>query len=207
MDGIISVNKPSGMTFSDVVVRLKGILKTRKVGHTGTLDPDAAGVLPILIGKGTKLFDYVVKKRKIYIGEITFGTGTDTLDANGKIINKSDVIPSGTEVINALNGFMGLITQIPPMYSAIQYKGRKLYDLAREGVQVDIKSREVTIYNFDYIKQTSANSHLLSIECSAGTYIRTLFKDLAESLGSVAHLSFLLRTKAGDFKLDETHTI
>lgn len=209
MNGIINVLKPPGMTSSDVVVDIRRLLGVKKVGHTGTLDPGAAGVLPVCIGKATRLFDFLAEKDKEYICEITFGTQTDTIDAYGKVIGTSDCEVTAAMLQSLLPSFVGEQEQIPPMYSAIKFNGEKLYDLARRGETADLefKKRAIVIYAIDYLEQTGPHRFLLKIHCSKGTYIRTLCSDIAFALGSCAYMSFLLRTRSGPFALDKSLTI
>lgn len=207
MDGILNVLKPVGMTSSDVVVLLRKLLVQKKIGHTGTLDPGAAGVLPIGIGKGTKLFDYIVNKEKVYIAEITLGCKTDSQDSFGVITNAYTKIVSLDEVNNTFQSFIGNIKQKPPMYSAIKYKGKKLYELARQGITIDLPDRDAFIYDISLLAQTEYNRYLIKVTCSKGTYIRTLCNDIGDALGCGAYMSFLLRTETGCFSIDQALTI
>lgn len=207
MNGIINVLKPPGMTSSDVVVFLRKLLKIKKVGHTGTLDPGAAGVLPICIGKATRLFDYIVEKNKTYIAEITLGITTDTQDAYGTIIDTQEAKVSRHDLEGAAQQFIGIIEQQPPMYSAIKVKGEKLYNLARKGKTVNIPTRHITIQSIQLLEQIADNRYLLKIECGKGTYIRTLCHDIGRALGCGAYMSFLLRSANGPFKIEDTFTL
>lgn len=206
MNGIINVLKPSGMTSHDIVNFIRRTLEIKKVGHTGTLDPNAAGVLPICIGKATKIIEYISKNRKKYRAELTLGVETDTQDSYGNIVNRSKTIPSTAEIISAFNEFTGTIDQIPPMYSAIKYNGKRLYELARQGKNIERKSRKVTIYSLDIVK-VDKNKVLFDVECSPGTYIRTLCHDIGNRLGSYGYMSFLLRTEVYPFKISDSYTI
>lgn len=207
MKGVINVLKPPGMTSSDVVVFLRRNLGVKKVGHTGTLDPDAAGVLPICLGKATKISDYITQGRKTYICELMLGTTTDTLDISGKVLTKTDCIPGTRKIIEVIRGFKGENDQIPPMYSAIKVKGKKLYELARQGVTLDIPPRKVFIYKIKILTLTDKGRILLEIECSKGTYIRALCRDIGDTLGCGGTMSFLLRKCTGSFSLDRSHTL
>ncbi len=207
MDGIISILKPPAMSSSDVVVDVRRLFSQKKVGHTGTLDPGAAGVLPVCLGRATKLFDYLVDKRKQYLFEICFGAATDTQDAYGKVIFEDNREIDEQELRAALPRFYGGQTQVAPMYSALKSGGRKLYDIALSGQSVPDKVRNITVFDLRFIEQTDRNRFLLSMDCSRGTYVRTLCNDIGLALGSAAHLSFLLRTRAGDFTLENSYTL
>jgi len=207
MNGIINVLKPPGMTSSDVVGFLRKLLKIKKVGHTGTLDPGAAGVLPICIGKATRLFDYIVEKNKTYIAEITFGITTDTQDAYGNIINEQEAKVSWHDLERTVQQFIGIIEQQPPMYSAIKVKGEKLYNLARKGKTVHVPSRRINIQSIQILEQMADNRYLLKIECGKGTYIRTLCHDIGQVLGCGAYMSFLLRSTNGPFRIEDSFTL
>lgn len=206
MNGIINVLKPTGMTSHDVVNFIRKTLNMKKVGHTGTLDPNAVGVLPICIGKGTKIIQYIQYKNKKYRAELTLGLATDTQDKYGKIINTSDAIANEEEIIKAINSFKGEINQIPPMFSAIKKNGKKLYELAREGKVIERESRKVFIEEINIIN-INKNKIIFDVSCSKGTYIRTLCNDIGEKLGMYGHMSFLERLEVGTFKLDSTYTL
>ena len=204
MFGFINVNKPKGITSHDVVAILRRILKIKQIGHTGTLDPFAEGVLPICIGKATRLIEFL-EDEKAYIGTIQFGKSTDTYDVDGKIINTSEKQITFEDLENALKDFRGEIEQTPPIYSAIKINGKKLYEYAREGKDVEIKPRKVCIQkleilSFDEIKQQAE----LYIECSKGTYIRSIANDLGLALQAYGYLTKLVRVKAGKFTLRES---
>ena len=207
IEGIVSVLKPPGMSSSDVVVDVRRIFGTRRVGHLGTLDPEAAGVLPVCVGRAVRLFDYLVDKQKTYLTEIVFGASTDTQDAQGTVQKTSDRAVTADELDAALPRFRGTILQKPPMYSALKYNGQKLYDLALKGAEIPDKSREVEILSLERTGQTGENRFLLSVTCSRGTYIRTLCHDLGAAVGVPAHMGFLLRTASGPFSLDRSRTI
>ncbi|MBQ1256420.1 MAG: tRNA pseudouridine(55) synthase TruB [Clostridia bacterium] len=208
MDGFINILKPPGMTSSDAVLAVRRLLPRKTaVGHGGTLDPDAAGVLPVCVGKATRLFDYIIDKKKVYVGELFLGASTDTCDASGKVVEKSDIIPTAEDVKNALKQFVGDIMQVPPVYSALKRGGKKLYELAREGEEVEIEARKVTVHNLTYVAQTAPGRHLIRIECGKGVYIRSLMRDIGEYLSCPAHMSFLLREAAGAFTTETGFSI
>lgn len=208
MNGFINLLKPPGMTSQDAVSRIKRLLpRGTAVGHGGTLDPDAAGVLPICVGRATRLFDYIVDKRKEYIGELALGTATDTCDAGGRITERCRVNVSRSEVENALQAFVGDIMQTPPAYSAIKRGGEALYKKARRGEDIDIPARQVRIDAITLIGQTSPDRYLIKIACHKGVYIRSLMRDIAGKLGCPGHMSFLLRTASGAFTLGDAQTL
>ena len=202
ISGILNVNKEVGISSNKCVGLVKKALNIKKVGHTGTLDLEAGGVLPIVIGKATRVSDFLMDEKKEYITEAIFGSRTDTLDWSGQVVEESDKTFTKDKLINEMENFKGQITQIPPMYSAIKINGSKMYDLARKGIEVERKTRNVTIYDFklldfDFPKAT------FEITCSKGTYIRTLIDDLGEDLGSFAYINKLTRSKVGDFVIEE----
>lgn len=207
MEGIAAVLKPPSMSSSDVVVDVRRIYETRRVGHLGTLDPEATGVLPVCVGRAVRLFDYLVDKQKTYLCEIVFGTATDTQDAQGTVTETSDRVVTEAMLDGVLPQFTGRLLQTPPMYSALKYNGRKLYELALEGKEIPDKSREITIATLERAETLGKNRFLLSVVCSRGTYIRTLCSDIGKALGVPAHMAFLLRTASGAFTLDRTFTI
>ena len=202
MFGVINIYKPKGLTSHDVVGIIRKILKIKQVGHTGTLDPFAEGVLPICIGKATRLIDYF-DDGKEYLATVQFGSATDTYDLEGNITKTSDKKATETEIKSALLKFKGEISQTPPMYSAIKINGKKLYEYAREGKTVQIEPRKITIYNIE-LKNFNENNQTADIlvKCSKGTYIRSLANDLGENIGCFGHLTRLIRTQAGKFTLD-----
>lgn len=204
MNGIINFNKPKGMTSHDAVNFFRKLLNTKKVGHTGTLDPNATGVLPICIGKATKVSQYLVDANKEYIGELTLGCETDTQDGDGKILNFSNKLVNEDEILNSFNKFKGNISQIPPMYSALKYKGKKLYELAREGKVVERKPRNITIYELNVMEIKDNKKIRFYVKCSRGTYIRTLCHDIGIDLGTYGYMSDLTRVGVGDFKIKES---
>ena len=200
MDGIINIYKPKGMTSHDVVNRVRRIAGTKKVGHTGTLDPDAEGVLPICINRGTKVADMLTASRKRYTAEFVLGITTDTLDIGGNVTAERAVNVSKNQITEAIKSFEGEIEQIPPMYSAIKVGGRKLCDLARKGVEVERKARKVEIYEIN-ILDVKKNSFTIDVKCSKGTYIRTLGSDIGEKLGCGAVMTSLVRTQSSIFEI------
>lgn len=202
ISGILNINKEVGISSNKCVSLVKKALDTRKVGHTGTLDLEASGVLPIVVGKATRVSDYLMDERKEYITEAIFGKRTDTLDYDGQVVATSDVIFTRDDLEKEMENFTGEITQIPPMYSALKVNGQKLYDLARKGIEVERKKRQVYIYSFDIIDFNFPKA-TFKITCSKGTYIRTLIDDLGENLGSYAYVNSLTRSKVGDFYLED----
>ena len=211
MNGFLCVLKPPGMTSSDVVVRVRGKLRHMglklKVGHAGTLDPEASGVLPLMIGKASRLFDYLVEKEKTYIAELKPGYATDTQDSHGEIIAGSGMRASREQLEAVLPQFIGEIAQIPPMYSALKRDGQKLCDLAREGITVEVEPRPTQVYAIDVLHEQGDGSFILRVRCGRGTYIRTLCHDIGAALGTCAHMGLLLRTQTGMFTLDDAHTV
>ena len=210
LSGIVPVYKEKGFTSFDVVAKLRGILKIRKIGHTGTLDPDAEGVLPVCAGSATKLVELLTDNPKTYEARMVFGIATDTQDMSGKIIETCPFSNTKEEVINVLTSFTGDYDQIPPMYSALKVNGKKLCDLAREGKSVERKPRRVHIYE---IEVTDADLSAeppyadIRVRCSKGTYIRTLIHDAGKKLGCCACMKSLLRTEASGFTLDDCLTL
>ena len=207
MIGFVNVNKPSGLSSSKVVTILKKTFNIKKIGHMGTLDPLAEGVLPIAIGKATRMFDYFLEKHKVYVAEFTFGKTTDTLDSDGKVTETSSIIPSKDDILKALPSLMGKVSQIPPQFSAKKVNGRCAYDLARNGEMVDLKPKEIEIYDLKLLGQINENTFKFLIECSGGTYIRSIARDMAELMGSKAYMSKLIRTKSGKFDIEKSFTL
>lgn len=203
MDGIINIFKPKGMTSHDVVKELRRILSIKKIGHTGTLDPNATGVLPVCIGKGTRISEYLLNVHKEYIGELTLGIATDTQDSDGKILSYSNKKVGEDEIYSAFNSFIGEIEQIPPMYSALKYNGKKLYELARKGEIIERVPRKVHIYDLNIMK-IHDNKVIFYVKCSRGTYIRTLCDDIGNLLGTYGYMSHLIRVGVGDFKINDS---
>lgn len=210
MDGILIVNKEKNWTSNDVVQKVKR-LTGQKVGHTGTLDPLATGVLPLLIGKGTLLSKYLINHDKTYIAKVKLGIKTDTADLEGKIIERIDVdesIFNQNKIENVLKSFIGTQNQIPPMYSAIKIKGKKLYEYARSGQNVDIPERKIEIYKMELINFDKNTKEVeFEVSCSKGTYIRTLCEDVAKKMGNIGTMSSLNRVTVGDFKIENAITI
>ncbi len=202
--GVINIYKEKGFTSHDVVNIVRKQLGRVKTGHTGTLDPDAEGVLPICVGKATKLADYIAADIKEYKAEITLGIKTTTEDISGDVIEEREVNVSENEVINAVKGFIGEYKQVPPMYSAIKVNGRKLYELAREGIEIERKTRLINIYNIRDIKALDKDKYEFYVLCSKGTYIRTLCKDIGEKLGCGGCRSALTRTRSGNFYIEDS---
>ncbi len=197
-NGIINVYKEAGFTSHDVVAKLRGILKQRKIGHTGTLDPDAVGVLPVCLGSGTKLCGMLTDTDKEYRAKMMLGKETDTQDISGKTLKEKAVMTGRQEAENAIMSFLGGYDQIPPMYSAIKVDGKKLYQLAREGKEIERKPRRVQIYSLE-IEEIQIPSVTMRVSCSKGTYIRTLCHDIGQKLGCGGVMVSLERTKAGNF--------
>ena len=196
------------MTSSDVVVTVRRRLgKKTKVGHAGTLDPEACGVLPIMVGKASRLFSYLVDKEKTYIAQFKPGCVTDTQDAQGKVISSTGRGVSREELESALPHFLGTIMQVPPMFSAIKRNGKKLYELAREGKHIEVEPREAQIHELRVLRALDDGSYLLKVVCGRGTYVRTLCQDIGEFIGCGAHMGYLLRTHTGDFDIEDACTI
>lgn len=208
MDGIINVHKEKGFTSHDVVAKLRGILHQRKIGHTGTLDPDATGVIPVCIGRGTKVCELLTDKAKTYVAVVRLGVITDTQDMTGEILEERSVSVSLEEIKQTVAGFVGEIMQIPPMYSAIKVNGKRLYELARQGVEVERKARKITIYSCEVTDYApDKNEFTIEVHCSKGTYIRTLCHDIGEKLSCGASMASLVRTKVDCFLLEQAHTL
>ena len=204
--GIINVYKEAGYTSFDVVARLRGILKIKKIGHTGTLDPDATGVLPVCVGKATKLCDMLTDKDKVYECVMMLGVETDTYDLSGRVLERKSVNSTEEEIVGAINSFVGDIMQVPPMYSALKVNGKKLYELAREGKEVERKARPVTIFSID-ILNISLPEVSIRIHCSKGTYIRSLCHDVGQKLGCGCAMKSLVRTRVSMFDISDARTL
>lgn len=222
MKGFVNVNKPKGMTSSDVVVIVRGILRKatgqkQKVGHLGTLDPQGTGVLPIAVGNATRLFDYLQNKTKVYQATFVFGMETDTLDTDGQVIATSPIIPTAEQIAAILPTLCGEIDQIPPIYSAKLVNGQRAYDLARKGVEVELKAKRIRIDSIKLIDDGNGNAVLqngikplahgefaFEIQCSGGTYIRSIARDMANALGTVAYMSSIHRIQNGSFKIEDS---
>ncbi len=211
MNGIIPLRKPKGFTSHDCVMKVRRLLHIKKIGHTGTLDPNVEGVLPICIGEATKIIPYVLSLKKVYIADVALGKATTTEDADGEVVleKKVESFPSDEEVAQALSSFKGEIIQIPPMYSAVKVKGKRLYEYARAGIDVQRPERKVTIFNIErkQVNDDSLNHPIrMKVTCSKGTYIRTLCVDLGKKLGYPAHMAYLERIESDSFHIDETYT-
>lgn len=222
MNGILNVLKPAGMTSFDVVAVARRLSHQKKIGHTGTLDPSAVGVLPICIGNATKAIEFMIDKDKVYRAELTLGVSTDTQDSSGKVILSNSVSVCNNEIIDALKSFVGEISQLPPMYSAIKIGGKKLYEIARQGETVERQARNITIYDINVIRIWDENTIfsdndknieyvtkkvIFDVHCSKGTYIRTLCNDIGEKLGCGGHMSFLVRKRAGKYDINSALTL
>lgn len=207
MDGIINVLKPVGMSSYQVIEQVKKITGIKKIGHTGTLDPGAAGVLPLCLGMATKVAGIVAGFKKGYRAEITFGIVTDTQDSFGKVLRSQPVSITRDEIQEILKKFTGTIEQIPPMHSAVKSGGKKLYQLARKGIEVERKPRKVTVYRLELVDYFPPNKALIDIECSKGTYVRTLCHDMGTVAGYGAIMSYLVRFQSGCFSLKESITL
>ncbi len=205
--GILIVNKPIGLTSHDVVGRVRRLFGTRRVGHTGTLDPLAEGVLVVLIGRAAKAAEYLVCDQKCYRATMRLGLTSDTEDVTGTLVKSECPLPTEARILAACREFVGEIEQIPPMYSALKVGGQKLYDLARRGITVERQARPVTIHALTATPTDTPTDYLLDVTCSAGTYIRTLCADIGASLGCGAVMATLQRTAAGGFSLDGAHTL
>lgn len=209
-DGIINILKPPGMTSHDVVSFVRRTFGMKKVGHTGTLDPGAAGVLPVCLGKATRVAEYFNDSEvtKTYRGELSLGSRTDTQDSYGEVVETREVSPfTDKDLESVFEKFTGKIKQTPPMYSAKKQNGKKLYELARAGIEVERKSRDIEIYSLELVKNKEGREILFDVECSSGTYVRTLCEDMACALGNLGHMSFLLRTRVGAYSIDYAYTL
>ena len=207
MNGILGVNKPEGFTSFDVIAKLRGILKTKRLGHGGTLDPMATGVLPVFVGTATKACD-MIEGRKVYVADFRFGMTSDTQDITGNILIKSDKKVSLKELKAVIPEFIGNIMQIPPMYSAVQVNGKRLYDLARQGIEVERKPREIEVKHiklYRYNEETQEGT--IEICCGKGTYIRTIIHDIGEKLGCGGVMTALERIQSGGFALCDCYTL
>lgn len=206
INGVINIYKERGFTSHDVVAKLRGILKQKKIGHTGTLDPDAEGVLPVCLGKGTRLCDMLTDHSKVYEAVLLLGQSTDTQDVSGTVLQEASVEVSEEEVREAIMSFVGPYDQIPPMYSALKVNGQKLCDLARAGKEVERKARPVEIYEIQ-IEEIYLPRVRMTVSCSKGTYIRTLCHDIGEKLKCHGCMESLLRTRVGQFQLKDSLTL
>ncbi len=202
MDGIVIVDKPQGWTSQDVTAKLRGVFKTRRIGHGGTLDPMATGVLPVFVGRATRAVEFFEHAEKTYEAVLRLGITTDTEDITGTVLEEKSVRVSENEILAVLDRFKGEIQQIPPMYSAIKINGQKLCDLARKGKEVERKPRTVTIHALDFLGM-AGNDLRLRVHCSKGTYIRTLCKDIGQALGCGGCMAALRRTSAGSYTAED----
>lgn len=206
-DGILIIDKPTGWTSMDVCAKLRGILREKRIGHAGTLDPMATGVLPVFVGRATKAVQFAENGRKEYHAVLKLGTVTDTQDTTGAVLEMHPVTVGADEVRAALEHFTGKLLQLPPMYSALKVNGQKLYDLARQGKTVERKPRAITVYEMELLEQSAPDEFTLRVVCSKGTYIRTLCHDLGQALGCGGCMAALRRTEASNFRIDEAVTL
>lgn len=225
MKGFVNINKPLGMTSSDVVVKVRSILRRasgekQKVGHLGTLDPQGSGVLPVAVGTATRLFDFMQEKTKVYQATFVFGKETDTLDGVGKVVETSDILPTKEQICAFVSSYCGEIDQIPPQYSAKSVDGKRAYDLAREGKTVNLAPKRVNIIHVKLIEAVDGVAHLANgnyvlseneyafeIACSSGTYIRSIARDVAYALGTVGYMSSINRIQSGNFVFEDAVTL
>ena len=205
--GFLNVLKPPGMSSARVVAIARKLFQGAKIGHAGTLDPEAAGVLPLMIGKAARLFDDLQSDHKAYIAEIAFGTATDTQDAQGTVTETGENIPTEQDLQALLPTLVGEMMQMPPMYSALKRDGKPLYALAREGVTVERTPRRMTLYSLELLRMTPGNGALIKLSSSKGFYVRTLCYDIGRMLGCPAHMRFLLRTASGAFTIETAKTL
>ncbi len=211
-NGILVLDKPEDFTSHDVIAKLRGMLKMRKMGHSGTLDPKATGILPIFLGNATKAVDFHMNTEKEYVATLKFGIKTDTEDIWGEVLETAEICIKKEQILAVLPKFIGEIMQVPPMYSAIKINGQRLYDIARNGGTVERKARKVDIYNIELIEENLLeNEFKIRILCGKGTYIRTIITDIAHELGTIATMTSLVRTKSGGYKkgltLDEVQKL
>lgn len=204
--GILIINKHAGVTSHDIVGKVRRLYGTKQVGHTGTLDPMATGVLPVLVGRAVKASDFIMADKKRYCAVLRLGIETDTEDTTGSVIRKSEKIPTESEVMRVCASFVGEIKQVPPMYSAIKIGGRKLVDIAREGGEVEREARDIVIYSLTAERLTDTD-YRLDVSCSKGTYIRTLCADIGRALGCGGAMASLMRTESGCFSLSDSVTV
>ena len=210
MNGIINIYKEQGYTSHDVVAKLRGILRMKKIGHTGTLDPDAVGVLPVCTGRATKLCGMITDWGKTYEAVMLLGTRTDTQDISGNILSQTEVNVTKIQIMDVIGSFTGEYDQIPPMYSALKHNGKKLYELARQGIEIERKPRRVNIKSIlinDINMEDNDKTVTFTVECSKGTYIRTLCEDIGNRLGCGACMQSLKRTRVGSFSIDNSYTL
>lgn len=205
-NGIIIVNKEEGLSSFAVVNRIKRLMGAEKAGHTGTLDPMATGVLPVLLGRAVKASEYMLTSDKHYVAKLMLGITTDTEDITGEILSECETIPDEKEVLEAINSMLGESEQIPPMYSALKVDGKKLYELARRGVEIERKPRKITVYSIK-AKKLTEREYEIDVKCSKGTYIRTLCADIGKKLGTGGVMKTLMRAEASGFQISEAYTI
>ena len=206
--GVILVNKHKGVTSHDIVFKIRRLFGTKKVGHTGTLDPLATGVLPVLVGRAAKAAEYLLSENKKYVAELRLGITTDTEDITGVVLSKSDTLPCKSDFFDACKDFVGEIEQTPPMYSALKVNGQKLVDLARQGITVERQARKITVYSIEpEVINEAEGFYRITVSCSKGTYIRTLCADIGAKLGCGATMTELCRTQSGSFSIDNAYTI
>lgn len=206
-NGILVINKPAGISSHGVVARLRRILNEKKIGHGGTLDPMACGVLPVFVGRATRAAGCIQEGGKTYLADMRLGLTTNTQDTTGTVLTRQDPVCTHADVEAALSAFRGEISQLPPMYSAVSVGGVRLYRLARQGVEVERAARRVTVYALELCGVRDNGDYILKIDCSKGLYVRTLIDDLGRTLGCGAAMSALCRTRAGIFTLEEAHTL
>ncbi len=209
MNGILLIDKPADWTSSDVVQKLRGLLHEKRIGHAGTLDPMATGLLTIFVGRATRAAEFAEAESKVYRAALRLGISTDTQDITGTILHRTDesALPSGEALREMLHNFLGEISQIPPMYSALKVQGRRLYQLARKGETVEREARQIRVDRLELLGQNTDGDWLLEVECGKGTYIRTLCNDIGENLGCGGCLSALRRTAVGGFRVDDAHSL
>lgn len=203
MTGVINLYKPKGITSSDAVIKVKRLLHTKAVGHMGTLDPQGEGVLILGVGKATRLFDYYLKKDKVYRAEFTFGYETDTLDGEGSVTLSGGAFPDRESIAEAMKKFIGKQLQVPPMYSAKKIEGRKAYDIARSGKEIELKPCEIEVFDYKLLAYGD-NKITVEVHCSSGTYIRSLCRDLARSLNTYAIMTAITRIRCGTFDIAQS---
>ena len=205
--GVLLINKHKGVTSHDIVNKVRRLYGTRRVGHTGTLDPMATGVLVVLVGRAAKAAEYLVTDQKRYRAVMRLGITTDSEDITGNVLRETKELPSAEQVLAACQGFVGNISQVPPMYSALKVNGQKLVDLARKGITVERQAREVTVFSLTCTPTECASDYILDVECSSGTYIRTLCADIGAALGCGAVMAELERTETGGFSIEKSYSL
>ena len=205
--GVLIINKGDGMTSHDVINKIRRLYSTKRVGHTGTLDPMATGVLVVLVGRAAKAAEYFVADSKEYIATLRLGIETDTEDTTGTVLTSTDSLPSQEEVLEAVSSFVGDVMQTPPMYSALKVDGKKLCDLARQGVTVEREARRITIHSLSAEPTDSESDYILRVSCSSGTYIRTLCADIGKKLGCGGAMASLCRSRTGNFDIKDAYTL